>query len=118
MTDREYEKMMVEAANGRFKIEAVDAQIKAHQAALDYLNEHRRELITSIPKLIETHGTLADTCRETGLNEMTLSKYRHDTKCEQHVIYNNRLMTHTKTSPVIYTKRGVSRNDRMKLEGL
>ncbi len=47
---------------------------------------------------------------------MTLSKYRHDTKCEQHVIYNNRLMTHTKTSPVIYTKRGVSRNDRMKLE--
>ncbi|ANA49849.1 hypothetical protein ZS60_22395 [Salmonella enterica subsp. enterica serovar Enteritidis] len=75
-------------------------------------------MITSIPKLIETHGTLADTCRETGLNEMTLSKYRHDTKCEQHVIYNNRLMTHTKTSPVIYTKRGVSRNDRMKLEGL
>ncbi len=74
-------------------------------------------MITSIPKLIETHGTLADTCRETGLNEMTLSKYRHDTKCEQHVIYNNRLMTHTKTSPVIYTKRGVSRNDRMKLEG-
>ncbi|MGT0185411.1 hypothetical protein [Salmonella enterica] len=45
MTNNEYEKMMVEAANGRFKIEAVDAQIKAHQAALDYLNEHRRELI-------------------------------------------------------------------------
>uniref|UniRef100_A0A9E8GBE0 Uncharacterized protein n=5 Tax=Viruses TaxID=10239 RepID=A0A9E8GBE0_9CAUD len=45
MTDREYEKMMVEAANGRFKIEAVDAQIEAHQAALDYLNEYRRELI-------------------------------------------------------------------------
>ncbi|ECH4555378.1 hypothetical protein FPT33_22825 [Salmonella enterica] len=118
MTNNEYEKMMVEAADGRFKIEAVDAQIEAHQAVPGYLNEHRRELITSIPKLIETHGTLADTCRETGLNEMTLSKYRHDTKCEQHVIYNNRLMTHTKTSPVIYTKRGVSRNDRMKLEGL
>ncbi|HAU2593299.1 TPA: hypothetical protein M8M82_004602 [Salmonella enterica subsp. enterica serovar Dublin] len=45
MTDREYEKMMVEAANGRFKIEAVDAQIKSHQAALDYLNEYRRGLI-------------------------------------------------------------------------
>ncbi|WDS50994.1 hypothetical protein SeF1_072 [Salmonella phage SeF1] len=45
MTDREYEKMMVEAANGRFKIEAVDAQIEVHQAALDYLNEYRRELI-------------------------------------------------------------------------
>ncbi len=45
MTNNEYEKMMVEAANGRFKIEAVDAQIEAHQAALDYLNEHRRELI-------------------------------------------------------------------------
>lgn len=45
MTNNEYEKMMVEAANGRFKIEAVDAQIEAHQAALDYLNEYRRELI-------------------------------------------------------------------------
>ncbi|EAV4649975.1 hypothetical protein K2_062 [Salmonella phage Kenya-K2] len=45
MTNSEYEKMMVESANGKFKIEAVDAQIKAHQAALDYLNEHRRELI-------------------------------------------------------------------------
>ncbi|WWQ02239.1 putative NinZ-like protein [Pseudomonas phage vB_PsS_LDT325] len=45
MTNNEYEKMMVEAVNGRLKIEAIDAQIKAHQAALDYLNEHRRELI-------------------------------------------------------------------------
>ncbi|MBC9813955.1 hypothetical protein H9Y05_15870 [Crocinitomicaceae bacterium CZZ-1] len=45
MTNNEYEKMMVEAANGRFKIEAVDAQIEAHQAVPDYLNEHRRELI-------------------------------------------------------------------------
>lgn len=45
MTDREYEKMMVDSASGRFKIEAVDAQIKAHHAALDYLNEYRRELI-------------------------------------------------------------------------
>ncbi|ASZ78246.1 hypothetical protein SG102_00010 [Salmonella phage SG102] len=45
MVDRDYEKMMVEAVNGRFKIEAIDAQIKAHQAALDHLNEHRRELI-------------------------------------------------------------------------
>ncbi|HBI0435733.1 TPA: hypothetical protein KYJ64_004583 [Salmonella enterica subsp. enterica serovar Dublin] len=45
MTDREYEKMMVDSASGRFKIEAVDAQIKAHHAALDCLNEYRRELI-------------------------------------------------------------------------
>ncbi|QIN97969.1 putative NinH-like protein [Salmonella phage pink] len=45
MTNNGYEKIMVDAANGRFKIEAVDAQIKAHQAALDYLNEYRRELI-------------------------------------------------------------------------
>ncbi|YP_008239777.1 hypothetical protein N271_gp68 [Salmonella phage Jersey] len=45
ITDREYEKMMVDAASGRSKIEAVDAQINAHQAALDYLNEYRRELI-------------------------------------------------------------------------
>uniref|UniRef100_A0AB39C3L3 Uncharacterized protein n=1 Tax=Salmonella phage vB_SE126_2P TaxID=3236704 RepID=A0AB39C3L3_9VIRU len=43
MTNNEYEKMMVEAANGRFKIEAVDAQIEAHQAVPDYLNEHRRD---------------------------------------------------------------------------
>lgn len=45
MTNNEYEKMMVEATTGQLKIEAVDAQIKAHMAALDYLNEHRRELI-------------------------------------------------------------------------
>ncbi|AIM41156.1 hypothetical protein LSPA1_58 [Salmonella phage LSPA1] len=73
-------------------------------------------MITSIPNLIKEFGTMAETCRRTGINEMTIAKYRHDTKCERHVIYNNRLMTHTKTSPVIYTKRGVSRNDRMKLE--
>lgn len=45
MTDREYEKLLVEAANGKFKVEAIDAQIKAHQSAIDYLNERRRELI-------------------------------------------------------------------------
>ena len=45
MTDREYEKLFVEAADGKFKVEAIDAQIKAHQSAIDYLNERRRELI-------------------------------------------------------------------------
>ncbi|WWE96500.1 hypothetical protein WI0192307A01_CDS0053 [Salmonella phage VT223] len=75
-------------------------------------------MITSIPNLIKEFGTMAETCRQTGINEMTIAKYRKDVNCERHVIYNNRLMTHTKTSPVIYTKRGVSRNDRMKLEGL
>lgn len=45
MTDREYEKLLVEAADGKFKVEAIDAQIKAHQSAIDYLNERRRELI-------------------------------------------------------------------------
>lgn len=45
MTDREYEKACVESANGKFKVEAIDAQIKAHQSAIDYLNERRRELI-------------------------------------------------------------------------
>lgn len=45
MTDREYEKLLVEAADGKFKVEAIDAQIKAHQSTIDYLNERRRELI-------------------------------------------------------------------------
>ena len=45
MTNNEYEKISVESANGKFKVEAIDAQIKAHQSAIDYLNERRRELI-------------------------------------------------------------------------
>jgi hypothetical protein len=69
-------------------------------------------MITSIPELIAKHGSMAQCCRETGLNEMTLYKYRFDTECERHVIYNGRLMTHTKTSPVLYSRRGISRHDR------
>lgn len=45
MTNNEYEKLSVESANGKFKVEAIDVQIKAHQSAIDYLNERRRGLI-------------------------------------------------------------------------
>ena len=45
MTNNEYEKLSVESANGKFKVEAIDTQINAHQSAIDYLNERRRELI-------------------------------------------------------------------------
>lgn len=68
--------------------------------------------ITSIPELIRIHGTMAETCRETGLTEMTIAKYRFDENCEKHVICNGRLMTHTKTSPVLYTRPGITKTDR------
>lgn len=50
MTDREYEKMMVEAANGktneaRNEIAVLDARIKHHAQWVDILMERRRELI-------------------------------------------------------------------------
>lgn len=72
-------------------------------------------MITSIPELIKRHGSIAATCRETGLSglsELTIAKYRFDTDCEKHVIYNGRLMTHHKTSPVLYTRRGVTKTER------
>lgn len=69
-------------------------------------------MITSIPELIAKHGNMANCCRATGLNEMTIAKYRFDVKCEHHVIYNNRLMTHHKTSPILYSRPGRSRHDR------
>lgn len=68
--------------------------------------------ITSIPKLIATHGSIAAACRATGLCELTLSKYQKDIDCEHHVIYKDRLMTHKNGSPVLYTRRGVTRTDR------
>lgn len=70
------------------------------------------EGMTSIPELIKRHGTIANTCRETGLSELTIAKYRFDTGCEKHVIHNGRLMTHHKTSPVPYTRRGVTKTER------
>lgn len=50
MTDREYEKMMVEAVNGktneaRSEIAVLDARIKHHAQWVDILMERRRELI-------------------------------------------------------------------------
>lgn len=70
------------------------------------------ESMTSIPELIARHGSIAATCRETGLSELTIAKYRFDTGCEKHVIFNGRLMTHQKTSPVLYTRRGVTKTER------
>lgn len=70
------------------------------------------ESMTSIPVLIKLHGSIAATCRETGLSELTIAKYRFDTACEKHVIYNGRLMTHQKTSPVLYSRRGVTKTER------
>lgn len=69
-------------------------------------------MITSIPELIAKHGNMANTCRGTGLSELTIAKYRFDTGCEKHVIYNGRLMTHQKTSPVLYSRRGITKTER------
>lgn len=68
--------------------------------------------LNSIPELIALHGTIANTCRETGLNEMTIAKYRFDKNCEKHVICNGRLMTHYVRSPVLYTQRGITKTER------
>lgn len=70
-------------------------------------------MITSIPELIAKHGSIAETCRATGISELTIAKYRFDTGCESHVIYNNRLMTHQKTSPVLYTRPGITKTERL-----
>lgn len=67
---------------------------------------------TSIPELIKLHGYIANTCRETGLSKLTIAKYRFDTGCEKHVIFNGRLMTHQKTSPVLYSRRGVTKTEK------
>lgn len=45
MTDREYEKMMVEAALGKEQIRLLDIEIKHHKQLADILMERRRELI-------------------------------------------------------------------------
>ena len=78
--------------------------------------EALRPSITSIPALVAIYKTVAQCCRYTGLCEATIARYRFDTKCERHIIINNRLMTHTSTSPVLFTRRGVTRSDRAKNE--
>lgn len=45
MTDREYEKMMVEAAIGIGEIEEIDEAIRRYTRLVDNLMERRRELI-------------------------------------------------------------------------
>ena len=69
-------------------------------------------MITSIPKLIEEYGNMSETCRQTGICEMTIAKYSKDVNCERHVIYNNRLMTHVKTSPVLFARRGITKTEQ------
>lgn len=69
-------------------------------------------MINSIPELIAHHGSMANCCRETGLSELTIAKYRYDTGCEKHIIYNGRLMTHKRHSAVIYSRRGVTKTER------
>ena len=69
-------------------------------------------IITSIPELIALHGNMAAACRATGLNEITLAKYRNDKECERHIICNGRLMTHKRHSSVIYSRRGITRTER------
>lgn len=50
---------------------------------------------------LESYGDLS-------INE----EYQFDTGCEKHVIFNGRLMTHQKTSLVLYTRRGVTKTER------
>lgn len=69
-------------------------------------------MITNIPALIKLHGSIAATCRETGLSELTIAKYRFDVNCEKHVICQGRLMTHKATSPVLYSRRGATKTER------
>lgn len=69
-------------------------------------------MITSIPELIAKHGTIANTCRETGLSELTIAKYKDDINCERHVIYNGRLMSNARNSRPIYSRRGVTKTER------
>lgn len=45
MTDREYEKMMVEASIGIGEIEEIDEAIRRYTRQVDILMERRRELI-------------------------------------------------------------------------
>lgn len=45
MTDREYEKLSVEAATGESEIEWIDANIERYLRQVDTLMERRRELI-------------------------------------------------------------------------
>lgn len=70
------------------------------------------EVVTSIPELIKRHGSIAATCRETGLSELTIAKYKDDVNCERHVIYNGRLMSNAKNSRPIYSRRGVTKTER------
>ena len=67
---------------------------------------------TSIPELIAKHGSIAAACRETGLSELTISKYQKDVDCERHVIYKGRLMSNAKNSRPLYTRRGVTKTER------
>lgn len=55
--------------------------------------------VTSIPALLaKFDGNMRRMMKETGLNTMTITKFREDYNCERHAIVNGRLMTVRSTS--------------------
>ena len=54
--------------------------------------------VTSIPALLEKAGSMRKLTTKTGLNTMTIPKFRDDHNCERHAIINGRLMTWRETS--------------------
>lgn len=91
-----------------------DFQLEAYRILCSVMDLASRTecKVTTIPALIAKHGSIANACRETGLSELTIAKYRHDKDCAHHIIYNGRLMTHKKTSAVLYSRRGVTKTER------
>ena len=54
--------------------------------------------VTSIPALLAKAGSMRKLTTKTGLNTMTILKFRDDYNCERHAIINGRLMTWRETS--------------------
>lgn len=46
----------------------------------------------TIPDLIRVYGSIGEASRQSGIAEMTVSKYQNDVAGQFHVIHNNRLM--------------------------
>ncbi|BEH84601.1 hypothetical protein [Klebsiella phage phiKp_7-2] len=55
--------------------------------------------VTSIPAMLEkAGGSMRKLSSKTGINTMTILKFREDYNCERHAIVNGRLMTWRETS--------------------
>jgi CRISPR/Cas system CMR-associated protein Cmr5 small subunit len=61
---------------------------------------------------IRTHLNQREFQRLLDFDLWYVGKYSKDVDCERHVIYNNRLMTHVKTSPVLFTRRGITKTEQ------